>query len=85
MKPVYVLNTSLPIPLNVITPPTGQEEGWCDMVLLSENGVFASLISSDPTSGMTSIHVSKARFHRVCLSPTHANADQAIALKDNAE
>lgn len=76
---------SLTVTLNVIDPPVGHEEGWYDMVLLGENGVFASPISSDPTSGMTSIRVSKAGFYRVGLSPSHKNADQAMALTDNEQ
>ena len=50
------------------------------MVLLGKNGVFASPISPDPVNGMTSIHVSKAGFYRVSLSPSHKNTgDQAMA------
>ena len=66
--------------MNVISPPVGYGEGWFDMVLLGKNGVFASPISPDPVNGMTSIHVSKAGFYRVSLSPSHKNTgDQAMA------
>lgn len=73
------------VTLNVISPPVGYEEGWYDMVLLGENGVFASPISPDPVNGMSSIHVSKAGFYSVSLSPSHKNTDQAMAWSDNEE
>lgn len=65
--------------INIIDAPEGWQDGWYDAVLLGENGVFASPVSTNPTNKMNSIQVNKSGWYRLSLSPSHASTELALA------
>lgn len=64
---------------NFIDTPKGLQDGWYDAVLLGENGVFASPISTNPSNKMNSIQVNKSGWYRLSISPSHPSTELALA------